>query len=226
MKVSVIIPVYNEEKYIAEILKRVLAQPLVDEIIIVNDGSTDATSDRLKTIKSDKISIINKEKNEGKGTAVRDALKLVSGDVALIQDADLEYSPAEYPGLLEPFKDPKVQVVYGSRIRKQLKEYSYLTYLLGGLFLTTITNLLYFSKLTDEPTGYKVFRTGILKNMDLKSKGFEFCPEVTAKVLKQGIEIHEVPVSYAPRKFEEGKKIRPKDGIIAIWTLIKYRFIK
>lgn len=219
-------PVYNEENYIEEIVKRVTAQSNIDEVVIVNDGSTDSTRDKLGRLSNSKIRVINLEKNGGKGLAVREGLKYVKGDILIIQDADLEYNPGEYPALLEPFKDPRVEVVYGSRVRKQIGEYSYITFFFGGLLLTAITDILYLTFLTDEPTGYKVFKTEVLRNLSLESKGFEFCPEVTAKLLRKGIKIVEVPVSYSPRNFSQGKKIRPKDGFIAIWTLLKYRFIK
>lgn len=227
MKLSVIIPVYNEENVVEQALARVTSRKEPAEIIIANDGSTDRTAEKLALLSSSdaRIKVINLEHNSGKGAAVKEGLRHVTGDVVLIQDADLEYDPAEYPLLIEPFSKPEVQVVYGSRLMKRNK-HSYLSFTLGGILLTLLTNILYFSRITDEPTGYKLFRTELLLKMELESRGFEFCPEVTAKILRQGIHISEVPISYNPRKISEGKKIRFRDGLIAIWTLVKYRFTR
>jgi len=226
MKVSVVIPFYNEEKYLGQIAGKVLARPEVGELIAADDGSTDGS---LRTIeafaaKDKRLTIVRLEKNSGKGAAVRKALKSVTGDIVIIQDADLEYDPDDYPALLEPLNDPAVKAVYGSRILNKQNRVSYFSFVLGGIMLTWITNILYGVRITDEPTGYKVFRTDVLKGLFLHSRGFEFCPEVTAKIIKKGIRIHEVPISYAPRKIYQGKKIRFRDGLIAIWTLLKYRF--
>lgn len=226
IKLSVIIPVYNEETFISEIIKRVLSKDIVSETIIVNDGSTDKTSEVLNGIKNidNRLKVINLSSNSGKGAAVIEGLKHVTGDVVIIQDADLEYSPDDYPKLVEPFNDPKVNVVYGSRILKKDNPISHVSFLLGGLFLTFLTNILYGSSITDEPTGYKLFRSSIIQNLKLECKGFEFCPEVTAKILRKGIKINELPISYFPRKVSQGKKIKLKDGLKAIWTLLYYRF--
>ena len=224
MKVSVLMPVYNEEQYIEEIASKVLARPEVDEIVIINDGSTDTSLSKIQNLKdNERITLVNLEKNCGKATAIRKGLEKVTGEIVLIQDADLEYDPGDYPRLLEPFEDPNVKVVYGSRTLKKNNKTGALPFYLGGLFLSFLTSILFFAKITDEPTCYKVFRTEILKSLRLKSKGFEFCPEVTAKVLRRGIKIREVPISYYPRRTSEGKKISWRDGLIAIWTLIKYR---
>nr|HID13715.1 glycosyltransferase family 2 protein [Anaerolineae bacterium] len=168
------------------------------------------------------LKIVHHEQNRGKGAAIRTALEHVTGDVVITQDADLEYDPREYPRLLAPFEDPAVQVVYGSRNLRRNPRSSWSFYW-GGRLLSWIANLLYGSHITDEPTGYKVFRADLLRSLDLQSDGFEFCPEVTSKVLRRGIEIHEVPISYRPRAFDEGKKINWRDGLWAIWTLLKYR---
>jgi len=224
MKLSVIIPVYNEKNYISSILEKVKDVPLEKEIIIVDDGSTDGTTEILKQIRSDKeIKIIFQARNEGKGTAIRSGLKEITGDIVVIQDADLEYEPMDYLKLVEPIISGKTKVVYGSRILGRCPKSS-LAFYLGGRFLSLLTSLLYNVKITDEPTGYKTFDVPVLKSLDLKCQRFEFCPEVTAKVLKKGYKIYEVPINYHPRKISEGKKINWKDGLQAVWTLIKYRF--
>lgn len=225
MKISIIIPSYNEEKTLPKILKKVLEQeiPYEREIIVVDDGSSDQTAkikDKYKTVKNFKW-ILNK-KNLGKGASIIKALKITKGNLILIQDADLEYEPSEYPKLLSPFKDKNIKVVYGSRVLAK-NPISHWTFNLGGRIVTFVTNLLYGTKITDEPTGYKVFRSDVLKKIKLKSKGFEFCPEVTAKVAKLGIKIAEVPISYNPRPVSE-KKIKWQDGLAAIYYLFKYRF--
>ncbi|PIV64104.1 MAG: glycosyl transferase [bacterium (Candidatus Ratteibacteria) CG_4_10_14_3_um_filter_41_18] len=236
MKLSVIMPVYNEEKTIAEIIRRVKAVNLKKEIIIVEDGSTDKTKEILKEIikqndsqndSDNKITIINQRKRHGKGTAIRRALKEVTGDIVIIQDADLEYNPAEISKVIAPIMAKKSKVVYGSRVKGHGKPFSSLMgwiYYLGGFSLSLFVNLLYQAKITDEPTCYKAFSTEVLKNVQLNCQNFEFCPEVTAKVLKKGIKISEVPITYHPRSLREGKKIGLKDWFIAVWTLLKYRF--
>jgi len=244
MKISIIIPAYNEENSIKELLEKVLTVDLDSlnlekEIIVIDDGSSDATIEKIKDVqkKHKNIILLKHEKNKGKGAAIRKGIEHTTGDIIIIQDADLEYNPNEYIKLLKPFEDNEVKVVYGSRYhkikdkekrslflgKKYKKSYS-LAYL-GGRILTWITNLLYNGDISDEATCYKVFRSDVLKNIKLKCTKFEFCPEVTAKVLKKGYKITEVPISYNPRTFEEGKKINYKDGFEAIWTLIKYRFV-
>ncbi|MBN1823316.1 MAG: glycosyltransferase family 2 protein [Endomicrobiales bacterium] len=228
MKTSVLIPVYNEKNYIEKLIGKVRARPEVSEILVVDDGSVDGTREILKRLAAGdkRIRLVCREKNSGKGAAIREGIGVVSGDVVIIQDADLEYDPDEYPKLLEPFEKIGAKVVYGSRTLSRKNRYSVLSFALGGVLLTILTDLLYLTFITDEPTGYKVFKTDIIKSITIESDGFEFCPEVTAKILKKGIKIAEVPISYNPRKFSEGKKIKVKDGFIAIWTLLKYRFWK
>ena len=223
MKLSVIIPVFNEIKTIEEILKRVQAVPLDKEIIIVDDGSTDGTRDILKGLSSDNLKVVLKDKNQGKGSAIREGLKYISGDVVVIQDGDLEYDPFDWIKMLEVMKEKNLSVIYGSRILGKGKKSS-LAFYFGGRLLSVITNILYGTKITDEPTCYKMFKTDLIKSIKLECMGFEFCPEVTAKVLKKRYKIYEVPIKYAPRNIKVGKKIRWKDGAIAIWTLLKHRF--
>lgn len=233
MKVSIIIPSFNEGRTLKQIVKKVLAVkiPHSKEVIVVNDGSTDETRKILSEFKISffdrkrdhfKFQILEHKQNKGKGTAIRTGLKHATGDIILTQDADLEYDPQDIPKLLLPLKDKKVNVVYGSRVLGK-NPISHWTFNLGGRLVTFVTNLLYGTNITDEPTGYKVFRSKILKNLKLKSKGFEFCPEVTAKIAKKGMKIFEVPIKYNPRPISE-KKIKWQDGFKAIYYLLKYRF--
>jgi dolichol-phosphate mannosyltransferase len=172
------------------------------------------------------IKIIYHEKNKGKGAAIRTAIKHVTGDIVVIQDADLEYDPNDYVALVKPIMDGTTTVVYGSRQLGLSNKHSYVSFYLGGRLLTILTNLLYRSHITDEPTCYKVFKSETLKSIPLNCARFEFCPEVTAKVLKRKIQIVELPIHYYPRKKEEGKKIKWKDGVHAIWTLLKYWIVE
>lgn len=227
MKLSILIPVFNEEKTVKEVLETVRKADIGDiekEIVVVDDGSNDKTLDVLKQIHW--IKLIPHKKNQGKGAAIRTAIKHATGDIIIIQDADLEYDPNEYGSLIKPIIEGKAKVVYGSRrLNKKNKKHSGLSFYIGGIGLTIITNILYPSqKITDEPTCYKVFKAEVLKDMKLECMRFEFCPEVTAKVIKQGIKIHEVPISYFPRSLKQGKKINWKDGVEAVWTLLKFRF--
>jgi len=235
---SIIIPAYNEEKSIEELLKKVKNVNLAGlgvkkEIIIVNDGSKDKTGCIIDKQKG--IIAVHHTKNQGKGAAIRTGIKKATGDIIIVQDADLEYDPEEYPILIKPILQGKAKVVYGSRfisrqqtsrnanfLRKHHKD-AYTLFYLGGRLLTAMTNLLYNTKITDEATCYKVFAKDVLKQIKLECKKFEFCPEITAKVSNQGYSILEVPISYYPRSVEEGKKIKFKDGIEAIWTLLKYK---
>jgi len=225
VKLSIVIPAYNEAKTIVAILKKVMALSVEKEIIVVDDGSTDGTGKILEDFIREKrgINLIRHNFNRGKGAAVRSALEKVSGDVVVIQDADLEYEPEDLLKMLKNIEKGKAVVVYGSRVLGK-GPMSYLRYYLGGRFLSMLTNILCGSAITDEPTCYKMFKREILEGLKLRSEGFEFCPEVTAKVLRRGYNIVEVPIRYNPRKIKEGKKIRWWDGLKAIFTLIRFRF--
>lgn len=228
-KISVIIPTYNEYHTIRKILRRVAKADscgLAKEIIIVDDGSTDGTRDLLKKELAKKVKVEFHDQNYGKGIAIQTALNNSSGDLILIQDADLEYDPGDYPKLITPIIKGKAQVVYGSRNLSGKNKYSSFLYYGGGKLMTLLTNLLFNSNLSDIHTGYKVFEKNVLINLPLKSKGFEFCPEVTAMLLKRNIPIHEVEINYFPRKRNEGKKIQITDGIIAAQVLIQQRINK
>lgn len=226
MKVSVLIPAYNESLTVARCLEAVYGRnPGRDlEVIVVDDGSTDGTYEAAVAAAKPGTRVLKHERNSGKGTAIRTALAAATGDVVLIQDADLEYDPADYAALLKPFEEGRADVVYGSRNRKHENIWSYTTYYWGGRLLSWWTNFLYGSSITDEATCYKVFNTKLLRSLNLRCTGFEFCPEATAKVLRRGINILEVPISYAPRRIEDGKKIRWYDGAIHIWTLLRLRW--
>ena len=232
-KLSIILPVYNEKMHIRQVLNRIKSAPLPKgverEIIIVDDGSNDGTTEILKKIKntedSDNIVVVHHSiLNFGKGVATRIGISYASGDIILIQDGDLEYDPNDYSKLISPILEGNAFVVYGTRFNKKPKGMTLPNYIANRV-LTFFTNLLYNANITDEATAYKVFKSDVLNNLSLKSRRFEFCPEVTAKVLKFGHTIHEVPINYDARTIEEGKKICWKDGIVALWTLIKYRFI-
>jgi len=223
-ELTVIIPILNEEKTIQDIVNRVLAVDLDLDIIIVDDGSDDETPKILKFLESDKIRVLTHSSNQGKGAAIRTATPHIQGNYAIIQDGDLEYDPQDFIPLMDAIKNQNARVVYGSRILSNSRM-SYLRYWLGGRGVTWFTNLIFRSRLTDEPTCYKLFESDLLKSLDLKCTGFEFCPEVTGKILKQGIPILEVPIKYSPRSIEDGKKIRWQDGVIALWVLFKIRFL-
>jgi dolichol-phosphate mannosyltransferase len=227
---SVVIPAYNEEPTLAAVLNKVsgVKLSLNMEIIIVDDGSKDRTADVAREWAAsnacDRISVkIICKKNGGKGTAVRRGIEESTGDYVIIQDADLEYDPNDYPKLLEPILAGDADVVYGSRITGPDKPGS-LKFYFGGRLVTIATNLLYWARLTDEPTCYKLFRGDLIRSIPLTCTGFEFCPEVTAKILKRGLRIAEVPIRYFPRSIAEGKKIRSWDGVLALYELLKWRF--
>ncbi len=223
---SIIIPVYNEESTINEVLRRVFAIKLRDwkkQVIVVDDGSTDKTRNRL-AVWNNKCTIILQPRNQGKGAAVVRGLQEARGEIILLQDADLEYNPTDYLTLLEQFADPRVTVVYGSRFLGSHLSTMYL-YAMGNKFVTWATNILYNTNITDMETGYKAFRRSVLGGITIRAKRFDFEPEFTAKILKSGHQIYEVPISYFGRKFSEGKKLTWKDGIVALLTLIKWRFV-
>jgi len=230
MKLSIVIPVYNEEKTIKEILNRVVKQKIAlkKEIVIVNDGSTDKSkiliNEFIKSHPRQDIRFFEQPKNMGKGAAVVKGLKEAKGHILLIQDADLEYDPKEYPKLLEPILKNQTKVVYGSRLLGHHID-MYLLHKIGNDFLTLVTNFLFGSKISDMETGYKVFRKEVIQGMDLKAKSFDFEPEITAKILKRGYKIKEVRIRFDnARTFEEGKKINVFDGVKAVYYLFKYRF--
>lgn len=223
-KVSVIIPCYNEVKTIQDVLQRVMAVEEADEIIIVDDGSTDGTRDLLPSLENELVRVVLHPHNMGKGAAVRTGFKEATGDIILIQDADQEYDPREYPSLLKPIREGIATVVYGSRFLGGPRKAMFFWNMIANRTLTLVTNLLYNSIISDMETCYKVFRADVIKNIELRSNRFEIEPEVTAKVLKRKIRIYEVPISYNGREWNEGKKIKWYDFFIALWTLVRYRF--
>lgn len=227
LTLTVIIPCYNEEQWIEQILHRVEDVELADEILIVDDGSVDGTREILRRIEAENrpgVRIIFKERNQGKGAAVVTGFQEATGQVLLIQDADLEYDPREYPILLLPIEEGRAKVVYGSRFLGGPRKAMNFWNMVANKSLTFATNILYNAILSDMETCYKVFRAEIVKDMKINARGFEFEPEVTAKVLKKKVRIYEVPISYNGREWTEGKKIKWTDGPKALWTLIKYRF--
>ncbi len=220
---SVIVPVYNEAAHVDDILQAIHASPVKKEIIVVDDGSTDGTREKLQALNPvGDVTIVFHEKNCGKGAAIRTALAYARGEYVLIQDSDLEYDPQDYAALLRPLEEGKANVVYGVRPDRPERG---LRFFLGAKLLTHLTNFLYGAGIHDEATCYKVFRRSLIAQIDLRCHRFEFCPEVTAKLCRLGEKIAEVPISYHPRSAVEGKKIRHSDGWLAIWTLLRYRFI-
>jgi len=236
-------PVYNEIETIAEILRRVRAVPLAvpvgygpddgavvefeREVVVVDDGSTDGTREYLCTLEGEpNVVVAFHEHNQGKGAAVRTALQHASGDVMVIQDADLEYDPRDYSALLQPIVEGRSHAVYGSRFRGGPTRAMFFWHMVGNRFLTLVTNVLYDTILSDMETGYKVFTRQVAGQLDLKAPGWGFDPEITAQILKRGYRIYEVPISYTGREFEEGKKIGWRDGLTVLWTLLKYRLTR
>jgi glycosyltransferase involved in cell wall biosynthesis len=245
LKLSVIIPVYNEAATLREIIRRVGSVDVVvpvrfgphaqdgqpisldREIVVVDDGSQDG-SRRITQEEADagRVRAFYHAVNQGKGAAVRTGFQHATGDFFIVQDADLEYDPREYQALLLPMLEGRADVVYGSRFRGGPTKTMFFAHMLGNRFLTLVTNVLYDTIISDMETGYKCFRAEVIRDVPLRARGFEFEPEVTAKMLKRGHRIYEVPISYTGREFEEGKKIKPwEDGLRALWTLVKYRFV-
>ncbi len=228
---SILIPVFNEAKTLVQVLEMVSnadSSGLQKELIVVDDGSTDGTRDILASLDASKYSarIYFHDKNQGKGAALRTAQGHATGDIIMIQDADLEYSPDEYPALLKPILEGRADVVYGSRLSGGATTRAFkFSHYMGNKFLSLLTNILYDSTLTDMETCYKVFKADVFKRVNIKSNRFEFEPEITAKILKQGVRIYELPISYFGRDYTEGKKITWKDGFGAIGALVKYRFM-
>ncbi|NLN77553.1 MAG: glycosyltransferase family 2 protein [Armatimonadetes bacterium] len=221
MKLSVIIPVYNEIDTIEEVLRRVREIDLDKEIIVTDDCSTDSTREFLN--RQADIILVESDQNQGKGKSIRSALEEVTGDIVLIQDADLEYDPNDYHALIQPIVDGDADVVYGSRFLRGKPKMRLINYIANKVF-AALASLLYGVKVSDEATCYKAFRTEVLKSIELRCNRFEFCPEVTARLLKRGYRYVEVPIWYEARTHAQGKKITWKDGVECIWTLLKYRF--
>ena len=225
-RVSVIVPVFNERSTVAEIVRRMrsVELPIEREIVVVDDGSDDGTGAVLTQLRDSTVRVIAHPQNRGKGAAIRTGLESASGDLVLVQDADLEYDPEDWPRLLAPVLKGRARVVYGSRFTGERRNMLFLHWV-GNRFLSLITNVLYNSTLSDMETCYKLFDRRVLDGIRLHADRFDFEPEFTAKVLRRGIRIYEVPISYAGRELSEGKKITWQDGVTALWTLVKYRFV-
>jgi glycosyltransferase involved in cell wall biosynthesis len=243
VKLSIVMPVYDEIETISEIVRRVRAVRLIvpvgygadngsavvfdREIVIVDDGSTDGTREVLRALEGEPdVTVVVHERNQGKGGAVRTGLQHASGDVIVIQDADLEYDPRDYPALLQPIAEGRAQVVYGSRFRGGPTKTMFFWHMIGNRFLTLVTNLLYNTILSDMETGYKAFTREVAEQLNLRARGWGFDPEITAQILKRGYRIYEVPISYTGREFGEGKKISWHDGLTVLWTLLRCRLTR
>jgi glycosyltransferase involved in cell wall biosynthesis len=224
VKLSVLIPVYNEVRTIRHVVEQVLGTGMDLEILVVDDGSTDGTAHVLDGLAGDRVKVLHHPANRGKGAAIRTAIAHATGDVVVVQDADLEYDPQSFPALVAPIADGRARVVYGTRFHPG-NRMGYSKFKIAARLLTWLTNVLYGSRITDEATCYKCFRADLLRSIPLRCERFEFCPEVTAKVLKRGESIVEVPIPYRARTEAEGKKIRWRDGFEAFWCLVKYRFV-
>jgi glycosyltransferase involved in cell wall biosynthesis len=223
MKLSVVMPVYNEERTILRVLEKVRAAPFDKEILVVDDGSTDGTPRALAGVRWPEITVLRHDRNRGKGAALRTGFGRVTGDVVLVQDADLEYDPADYPRLLKPILDDQADVVYGSRFGGETHRVLLFWHYAGNRFLTTLSNMLTNLNLSDMETGYKAFRASLLGRLRLKSNRFGFEPEFTAKTARLKCRIYEVPISYHGRTYAEGKKIGWRDGVVALWRILVFR---
>ena len=225
---SVVIPCFNESSTIAQIIDRVHSQAVEAEIVVVDDGSTDGTRDLLHSLNGGQLPylrVLFHYKNSGKGSALHTGIQAAAGQVILIQDADMEYDPRDYPALLQPIQEGRADVVYGSRFLGGPRRAMMFWHMVANKLLTLMTNVLYNTILSDMETGYKVFRAEAIKGVPLRARRFDFEPEVTAKMLKRGHRIYEVPISFYPREYTEGKKIGLGDAFVAVWTLLKYRFV-
>jgi glycosyltransferase involved in cell wall biosynthesis len=221
---TVVMPVYNELTTVEEVVRRVLALPLRVQLVVVDDCSTDGTGDLLARLRDELgFTLVRQPKNQGKGAALRTGFTHVAGDLVVIQDADLEYSPEELPDLIQLICEGRADVVYGSRFLGRHRVFLF-THYLGNRLLTALTNVLYNTMLTDMETCYKVMRAEVLRSMTLQSNGFGIEPELTAKIFKRHLRVYEVPISYDGRGYDEGKKIGWRDGVVAVWVLLKYRF--
>lgn len=225
MKVTFLIPVYNEADTIGEVIERVTALPFDNELIVVDDGSTDGTTEILDQLAQERSDVqVFHQRNRGKGAALRTGIPYITGDITVIQDADLEYDPAEVPALIEPIQLGRADVVYGSRLSGGRPQRAYLFWhRVGNRFLSLVTGVLYNTTLTDMETGYKAFRSDVLRSLDLQENDFAIEPEITAKVCRQRLRIYELPIAYYGRTYSEGKKITWRDGFKALWVLIRLR---
>ena len=224
MKISVVVPVFNEASTIAEVLRRIRETPYDKEILVVDDGSTDGTAETLAAIADPQLRILRHDRNRGKGAALRTAFREVRGEVVIIQDSDLEYDPRDYPKLLRPIEEGKADVVFGSRFIGEPHRVMFFWHYVGNRILTTLSNMFTNLNLTDMETGYKAFRASILEEIRIRSDRFGFEPEFTAKVARGGYRIYETAISYSGRGYEEGKKITWRDGLAAVWYIFRYRF--
>ncbi|MFQ5942084.1 MAG: glycosyltransferase family 2 protein [Anaerolineales bacterium] len=227
MQLTFLLPVYNEHITAEEIIRNVEASGLADRIIVVDDASTDGTRELLQEMASNnsRIELHLHDRNRGKGAALRTGFAKVETDLVLVQDADLEYDPRDVPSMLIPIEEGKADVVYGSRFLGAARRPTMFWHMVANKLLTLMTNVLYNSILTDMETGYKLFRKEVIQNIDIRSNRFDFEPEITAKLLKKKVRIYEVPISFNPREYSEGKKIGLTDAFAAVWALLKFRFV-